>query len=157
MTVIHLTLTMDTNGGIMLADSGGEPLRLPLADTDTVYNIIAEAELDLPGAVIRPPGVVSQPLRAGQCIAFSWSIRPEEIGWYHGTAWFTLRIVPQDLDGLPDAHSSEIPVAALPVDFKVVSLVGVTGGQARTLGTIGIFLGFLLGLPFLVEGFTRRR
>jgi hypothetical protein len=46
-------------------------------------------------------------------------------------------------------------VAALPVEFEVLYLAGLTGGAARLLGAFGIFLGFLLALPFLVDRLGR--
>jgi hypothetical protein len=147
VATIRLTLTIDTDGGLTVI--------VPLADIYTGYTVIAEAELELPRLHVRPPGVVSQPLLPGQNITFSWSVRPEEAGKYSGTVWFTLRFLPIGQVTRPEG---ELPVAALPVEFEVVSLAGLTGGSARLLGIIGIFLGLFLALPFLVDclGWVRK-
>ena len=146
VATIRLTLMMDADRGLTVT--------VPLGDVYAGYNVITEAELDLPRLPVRPPGVVSQSLLPGQNITFSWSIRPGEVGRYSGTVWFTLRFVPS---GQANSPESELPVAALPVEFEVLSLAGLTGGSARLLGTIGTFLGLLLALPFLLEGLGRIR
>jgi len=146
MATILLTLTVDVDG----RRSG----TIPLADVYAGYNVIAEAELDLPRLQVHPPGVVSQPLLPGQSITFSWSVRPGEVGRYSGKVWFTLRFVPSGQANNPE---SDLPVAALPVEFEVDSIAGLSGGSARLLGIIGTFLGLILALPFLVDGLGRVR
>jgi hypothetical protein len=76
------------------------------------------------------------------------------VGRYSGTIWFSLRFVPKGEANNPERV---LPVAALPVEFEVVSIADLTGGTARLLGIIGTFLGFLLALPFLVDGLGRIR
>jgi hypothetical protein len=146
MATIRLTLTVDVDDSL----SG----TIQLADVYAGYNVIAEAELDLPRLQVHPPGVVSQPLLPGQSITFSWSVRPGEVGRYSGTVWFTLRFVPSGQANNPER---DLPVAALPVEFDVVSIAGLSGGSARLLGIIGTFLGLILALPFLVDGLGRVR
>jgi hypothetical protein len=127
-------------------------LTVPRADVFASYTIIAEAKLDLPGLAVRPPGLVSQPLEAGRGVTFTWYIQPQETGQVTGTAWFFLRFAPQ-----AGGPGSELPVAALPVEFAVVSLAGLDGGAARVVGAIGALIGLLLALPFLADQVARRK
>ncbi|KAF0106134.1 MAG: hypothetical protein FD146_2788 [Anaerolineaceae bacterium] len=158
LAVIRLTFAPGPDDGLGLT--------VPRADVFASYNIIAEAKLDLPGIAVRPPGLVSQPLEAGRGVTFTWYVQPQETGQVTGTAWFFLRFVPQDGNAGPGGQvpggapsvsrgpDRELPVAALPVGFEVVSLAELDGSAARVVGTIGAFLGLLLALPFLA---ARRR
>jgi hypothetical protein len=135
-------------------------LTVPRADVFASYTIIAETKLDLPGIAVRPPGLVSQPLEAGRGVTFTFYVQPQETGQVAGTAWFFLRFAPQ-AGGVAPGESrgpdSELPVAALPVGFVVVSLAGLDGGAARLVGAIGAVIGLLLALPFLLERAARRK
>lgn len=137
-------------------DPGGIPAPATFfADAPVFRAAIAEARLEMPGIVVHPPGTLSQPLAAGQSAVFTWRVRPQERGQARGTVWFFLRFVSREgraeTAGQVAGAESRLPVAALPVCFEVVSLVGLSGGEARLLGGAGVFLALLLAFPLLLE------
>jgi hypothetical protein len=151
--VIRLTLEVDEQGNLTptAAYEGhvvtGETVAIP--DVFATCNVLAEARLDLAGVEVNPSGLVSETLRPGQRVTFSWSVRPAEVGIYRGTAWFFLRFIP-----LAGGAGEERALAALPVEIEAVSFFGLHAGPARWLGAVGSFIGGLLGFPFL-EDVTR--
>jgi hypothetical protein len=106
------------------------------------YNVLAEARLDLPGA--RPANTVSEPLLPGQKVTFYWSLRPTEAGKYRGTVWFYLRFIPKTT-----GKESRIALSSQPVEIDVTDLFGLQPGAGRWLGVLGLFIGVVLGFPFL--------
>jgi hypothetical protein len=151
--VILLTLEVDEQGNLTptAAYEGhevtGETVAIP--DVFATHNVLAEARLDLAGVEVNPSGLVSETLRPGQKVTFSWSVSPDEVGTYRGTVWFFLRFIP-----LAGGAEEERALAALPIEVEAVSFFGLHAGPARWLGLIGSFLGGVLGMPFL-EDVTR--
>jgi hypothetical protein len=122
----------------------GETVAIP--DIFETHNVLAEARLDLAGMQVDPAGQVSETLRPGQRVIFSWSVHPDEAGLYRGTLWFFLRFIP--IAGGPESSRA---LAALPIEIEAVSFFGLRAGPARWLGAIGSFVGGVLGLPFLED------
>jgi hypothetical protein len=148
--VIRLTLEVDEQGNLTptAAYEGhvvtSETVAIP--DVFATHNVLAEARLDLAGVALDPSGMVSETLRPGQRVTFSWSVRPAEVGIYRGTVWFFLRFIP-----LAGGAEESRALAAIPVEIEAVSFFGLHAGPARWLGAIGSFIGGILGFPFLED------
>lgn len=152
--IILTVSAVDVSDTLLIGNMNGLDLSV-LVDAYAIYSIIAEAKLEIPGSVIRPPGVISQPIRPGQAIIFSWQVLPEGTGQYAGTAWFSLRFFPKEQGESSDLLTNRYYVAAMPLRFEVQSLAGISGELARILGGLGILLGLLTALPSILERLAR--
>ena len=72
---------------------------------------------------------------------FSGTCAPSTPGIFSGKVWLHLRFVPP-----PPAQEQRILLAAQQVDIQVVSLLGLSGSQARLFGSLGLVVGGFLGL-----------
>jgi hypothetical protein len=112
-----------------------------ISNTIAVQNILVEAHLEMDTLSSVPKGNILEALRAGKTAIFSWSLQPEEAGYYRGTIWLHLRSVPPISSATnAAAQDSQQLLSAQQVDFRAVSLLGLNGGSARALG---IFAGLL--------------
>jgi hypothetical protein len=149
--IIRLTLEVDAGGFLTPTAeyaghvTGGQTVYIP--DVYATHHLLAEAHLDLAGIQIDPAQMTSQPLIPGKSVTFYWSIHPASEGHYRGVVWFYVRFVP--LAGGPE---SEQPLAAFPVEFDVVSFLGLKAGAARLMGAVGALFSSILGVPFLEDG-----
>jgi len=126
----------------------GEAVYIP--DLYETYNLVAAARLDLAGVQVLPQGMVSQPMRPGQKIFFSWSISPDQIGQYRGTLWLYLNLVPKN-GGIPD----QLTLLAPEIQLESVSVLGLPGPVARWGGVAGTSLSLVFGFPF-IENILRK-
>ncbi len=135
----NLTPTAVVEGNVVT----GEVVQIPnLYET---HNVIAEANLDMAGVQVQPPGIISEPLSQGQSVTFYWSLRPAESGKYEGTVWLHLRFVPKG-----GGEESRIPVSAQFLEIESKSFLGfLNGGTARGIGALGSIVGSVLGFPFV--------
>jgi hypothetical protein len=125
-------------GGIQPGDTGS-------------YKFVLQSHLDLPGLARTPTGEVSQAMLPGQPVVFLWYLRASDPGIFNGKVWLHLNFVPT-----PPAKEQRILLAAQQVDIRVVSLFGLSGGQARLFGSLGLVIGGFLGLDgLLVWGFEQ--
>ncbi len=152
--VLTLTLQVDQAGKLTPTaqisghEVTGTPVFIPgLYDT---YNLVAAARLDLAGVEISPQGMVSQPMRPGQAVFFSWSISPSQLGKYRGTLWLYLNLVPKS-GGEPD----QLTLLAPQIQIESVSVFGLPGPVARWGGVAGTSLSFVFGFPF-IESLLRK-
>ena len=145
---IRLQLEVDAQGNVTptaVVEGNvvtGEVVQIPnLYET---HNVIAEANLDMAGVQVQPPGIISEPLSQGQSVTFYWSVRPTESGKYEGTVWLHLRFVPKG-----GGEESCIPVSAQFLEIESKSFLGfLNGGTARSIGAVGSVIGGVLGFPF---------
>ncbi len=148
--VVRLTLEVDTLGNLTpTAQFEGNTVVGQTVQVPNLYethSVIAEAELDVAGLEIRPGDVISEPLLPGQSVTFYWSVRPQSAGTYRGTAWLFLRFI----DKATKAES-RIPLSAQTVEITTSDLFGMTGGLARTAGSVGSVVGAVLGFPFVSD------
>ena len=107
----------------------------------TDYHLALQARLDLPGVARNPTGEISQAMLPGQPQAFLWYMRPAAPGQYSGKVWLHLLYKPRS-----GASEQRRLLAALPVELQVVTLLGMSGNQARLFGSLGLALGMLLCL-----------
>lgn len=158
--IIRLTLEVDALGSLTptaQVDGNviqGETIKIPnLYET---HMVTAEAQLDLAGMEVSPPGITFEPLQPGQSATFYWSIRPEDAGTYRGTVWLHLNFRDK-LSG----EESRIAVSAQVIEIEAVDFFGLSVNVARTSGVVGTIIGGVIGLPFLEDIvrflFKRRR
>ncbi len=162
IATIRLTVTIDARGNVSMATN--ESAAAPFAGAGDVfdsYNVIAEARLDLPHLYASPADLVSRPVRAGQSLTFAWAVRADAVGEYEGTAWFFLRFVPKgedaELAGQVTGPGSELAVAAIPFNLRVVSFFGMKGSAARIVGTVGLLVSILVALPLFLDYLVRSK
>ncbi len=148
--VVRLTLEVDMRGNITpTAQFAGNTVTGTTVQVPNLYethSVIAEARLDLAGMEIRPGDVISEPLLPGQSVTFYWSVRPEGQGTYRGTAWLFLRFIDK-----ATKEESRIPLSAQTVEISTADLFGMSGGLARTAGSVGSAIGAVLGFPFVSD------
>ena len=174
VAVIRLTVRIEeSNPAGLEMHAPTLPAITEMDDVFDAYHLIAEARLELPRIFVSPRNMTSQPVRAGQTITFTWSVPANAVGEYEGTAWFFLRFMPMAGDekttgqdssndlaaqGSPAKEAAlELPVAAIPLRVRVVSLLGMTGSTARIIGIAGLCLSFLIALPLILDRFYRVR
>lgn len=174
VAVFRLTVTIDEREPASIETDAPSLSIIPdMVDVFDFYNLIAEARLELPRIFVTPSNIVSQPIRAGQNITFTWSVPANTEGDYDGTAWFFLRLIPKDGDekisgedssdnlaaqaGSSKDVGTQLPVAAIPLRVRVISLWGLNGTTARLFGIVGLLIGFLLSLPLLLDRLYRVR
>jgi hypothetical protein len=146
--VLTLTLLVDQAGKLTpMAQIGGHKVTgqtVYIPDLYDSYNLVAVARLDLAGVQISPQGMVSQPMRPGRDIFFSWSISPDQLGQYRGTLWLYLNLVPKN-GGNPD----QLTLLAPEIQIESVSVLGLPGPVARWGGVAGTSLSIVFGFPFI--------
>lgn len=108
---------------------------------DASNKLVLQSHLDLPGIMHTPTGEVSQAMLPDQPVVFLWYLRAVNPGIFSGKVWLHLRFVPP-----PPAQEQRILLAAQQVDIQVVSLLGLSGSQARLFGSLGLVVGGFLGL-----------
>jgi hypothetical protein len=148
--LVRLTLEVDDLGNVTpTAEVGGNVVTGEVIEIPNLYethHVIAEARFDIAGMEVRPPELISEPLAPGTSAAFSWSIRPPEVGVYRGTIWFYLRFVDKS-----SGEESRKTVSAQIVEIEAANLLGLSGNFARTTGVIGSVVGTIIGIPFLED------
>ena len=148
--VVRLTLEVDKSGNITpTAVVGGDVVTGEVIEIPNLYethHVIAEARLDVAGLQISPPDLTSQTLLPGQTIQFFWSIRPDQVGVYRGTAWLFLRFVDK-----VSGEESRSAVSAQSVEVEAVNLFGLSGKLVRSVGAVGSVVGTVIGFPFFED------
>ncbi|MDX9991978.1 MAG: hypothetical protein RBS68_07980 [Anaerolineales bacterium] len=146
--LIHLTLEVDDHGQLTAtAETGGNLTQGQVIQIPNIYDthyVWAEARLDMAGVQISPAGAISESLRPGQKLRFSWSVRAEQVGRYRGTLWFYLRFSP--IAGGPEER---LALSSQKIEIEAVNFFGLKAQPARWLGALGTVLSAVLGMPFL--------
>jgi len=122
------------------ADNGALP------EIYSAYNLVLQSHLDLPGITHVPTGEVSQAMLPDKPVVFIWYLRPPAPGVFSGKVWLHLRFVPRSA-----GQAVRILLVAQQLDIKVVTLLGMSGSQARLFGSLGLVLGAFFGLDGLVS------
>lgn len=149
---IQMRLEVDEQGNIVPTDDPGSELADgdQLIDIFTKYNIIAEARLELAGMKITPAETISEPLLPKQPVTFYWNLRPTSEGRYRGKVWLHLRYIP-----INGGNESQRVISVQFLEVEAVTLFGIGAGQARSMGAAGLFIGILLGIPFIENRVSR--
>lgn len=141
--LVRLSMNADEAGSLeaVLETAEGASQDISIIDVYKTHNVVAEARLEMAGVYLNPPGMISEPLRPGGLLTFTWGVHANSVGRYEGTVWFYLRFVP--LDGGP---GERVAISAQKVGFDSVDLWGLDRSAARWLGVFGLALG--LGFVF---------
>lgn len=110
------------------------------------YNLVLQSHLDLPGVTRTPTGEVSQVMLPDQPVVFLWYLRPTDPGIFGGKVWLHLRFVPRS-----GGQDTRLLLAAQQVEINIVTLLGMSGSQARLFGSLGLALGLFLTLEGLLS------
>jgi len=110
------------------------------------YNLVLQSQLDLPGVTRTPTGEVSQAMLPDQPVVFLWYLRPSNPGIFSGKVWLHLHFVRRS-----GGQETRLLLAAQQVEVKVVTLLGMSGSQARLFGSLGLALGLFLVLEGLLS------
>ncbi|MBI5351394.1 MAG: hypothetical protein HZB50_02020 [Chloroflexi bacterium] len=136
----NITPTAEINGNVIV----GETVQVP--DLYETHNVTAEARLDLAGMEVQPPDSIFEPMSRGQSVTFLWSVRPQEVGKYRGTAWLHLVFRNKST-----GEESRIALSAQTVEIEAVDFFGLSVNVARTSGVIGSVVGGVVGFPFIED------
>ena len=146
--IVRLTLEVDDLGNITPTAKYqgnvvvGETIQIP--DLYETHNVTAEAQLDLAGMTIQPPGAIYEPLKRGQSATFLWSIRPQETGKYRGTVWLHL-----GFENRSTGEKDRVAISAQIIEIEAVDFFGFSVNFVRTSGVVGSVIGAVIGFPFL--------
>lgn len=156
--VVRLTIEVDELGGLTPTvevaghTSVGETVQIPnLYETHTIY---ADARLDIAGIQIEPANLQSDTLLSGRSLSFYWSLRPPEAGVYRGAVNLHLRFEP-----LMGGAEDRMLLWSQVIEIRAARFLGLSGGPARLVGTIGSVVSAVLGFPFfedILRWFFRR-
>lgn len=105
---------------------------------------IAEARLEIPGALVRPPDSIHEALAGGNPLDFYWTVVLRTAGEYNGTAWSFLT-----LQAGPSMPATRIALGAQNVTMQGITLLGMGGEATRIVGGLSLIGGLVLGLPFV--------
>jgi hypothetical protein len=148
--LVHLTYAVDQNGNLSpVAGAGKSPIGEQIIEIPYLYesnNLVLEVRLDMAGLQVTPQATISEPLRPGQTLSFSWSISPVQASVYRGNLWVYLNIVPKG-GGDIDRRA----LVAYRMEIEARSILGLPVNVARWGGAAGSVLGLVLCLPFLEE------
>ena len=110
-------------------------------DVYEMYNVIAEARLEMDLTDVRPAEAVSTALTEGSALTFYWEVSPRGEGELRGTLWVYLRFVPK-----AGGEETRQPVSAQLVAIRSKSVLGRTGSEARVWGVVGLIVGLGIGI-----------
>lgn len=143
--LIILTLELDEEGNLsataQFEDHQVRSSQVQIPNLYDTHNVVAQARLDMAGVEFSPQGEISEPMRPGVPVKFTWSVLPRQVGSYRGTLWLHLQFIP--LDG---GESSRQALSAQVIDIEAVNLFGVGGVPARFIGAVGTVVGALLSM-----------
>jgi hypothetical protein len=105
-----------------------------------VLPVQLEARLELPGVDTVPKGIIRQALPESQATKFTWHVRANRDGHYLGTLWLHSLVASGAIPGNLERRL----VAALPLQIRASSLLGLGAYPAQVLGIIGILAGAAL-------------
>jgi hypothetical protein len=148
--LVHLTFAVDQDGnltpvvGAGTGSIGEQSIEIPSLYES--HNLVLEVRLDMAGLQVAPQATISEPVRPGQALNFSWSISPVQAGNYRGNLWVYLNIVPKG-GGDIDRRA----LVAYRMDIEARSVLGLPANIARWGGAVGSVLGLVFSLPFLDE------
>ncbi|PKO12318.1 MAG: hypothetical protein CVU39_24540 [Chloroflexi bacterium HGW-Chloroflexi-10] len=146
---IQVTLEVDEFGNITPTaiyeenQITGEPILIP--DLYEAYYLNIEARLDMAGIKIYPAGTTSVNMQKGKTVRLFWSISPKQTGYFRGTIWVYINMIPKEGGG---PVIQEVLISK-PIEIKGVSVLGMPANVTRWVGFIGATTSGFLGLPFI--------
>lgn len=156
--LILLTIAMDAQGSLtataQVSEGEVDPIAVNVPNIYDTHNIVAVARLDMAG-VEAYREEIREPLRPGREVTFRWSIRANEAGLYRGVVWLHLELVPKE-SGVIEQQL----LMARNIEVESVTVLGLSGGLARSLGALGLVASTLLGFPLIqrqIDAWLRRK
>jgi hypothetical protein len=156
------TSRLDAPRNIHLGESGTLRLTIspeltalppgPGSDALSGYTVIVEARAEISAAGASPSGLSSQTMAPGQAARFEWRITPQSEGVLEGKVWLYLRFIPTD-----GAEAIQRPLSAQTVTINSNTFFGRATGQVRQIAFIGLGIGLVLALPYLLMRSHARR
>jgi len=157
--LVMLTLEVDDQANIIpTAAFQNDSVKSNVVDVPDLYDthfVTAEAEFDMAGMTIDPPGIIFEPLLPGQSVTFTWSILPPETGQYKGKVWLRLNFVDK-----VNGDKSRETISGQVIEIEAVDFFGLSANFTRTSGVVGSVIGTVLGIPFfddIVKFLFKRR
>lgn len=148
--VIILTLDVDEQGNITpTAQFEGNVVEgdvIPIPNLYETHIVTAEAYYQVAGLSVEPPGSSFRPLKQGERVTFTWSVRAQEVGNYRGTIWLFL-----NFENRASGGQDRKEISAQIFDIKVVDLFGFSSNFVKASGVVGSVLGTIVGFPFFKE------
>jgi len=141
--LIRLRLTLDAKTALLKywgdRAEDADAYAIPAPDRVTA---LAEANLELPQARIRPSDSISQALRDGAPTEFVWSASTSQPGELNGTAWLFIKFATNGTE-----PTSRIALSAQPIQIEAATFLGLGGAGARLCGTVGVIAAAMAALP----------
>lgn len=132
---------------LSLEETGSQSPCPALANSQPVLSTVSLASrLELPGVSSSPGSQLNQPIIPCRPVFQAWTIYPVKAGSFSGTVWLHLAV-----NWLHAENEPQLPVATIPLDFDVIGLAGLTGGQARLVGVLAILIGLALNVDLILR------
>lgn len=148
--VIILTLDVDAQGNFTpTVEIEGNVVEGEIVEIPNLYathNVNAEAYYDVAGLEVVPPGPTFQPLKQGERVKFTWSVRAQDVGTYGGAIFLFLNFENRET-GEKDRKEISIQI----FDIKVVDFFGFSTNFVKTSGVVGSVVGTIVGFPFFKD------
>ena len=103
----------------------------------TACNSAIEARLNIPGQVSNPSGSVISPYQEGSYQRFEWEIKAADND-LKGTIWIYLLVNENS------GQLSRTPLFSVPIEIKILSIMGFTPRSLRIILAVLIILGTLI-------------
>jgi hypothetical protein len=144
---IVLSLVMDPQSQVTVTaenpDHSTITTPVEISNAYETHNVMAVARLDIAGLDAWREEI-REPMRPGKTVTFRWSIRAQESGVYRGLVWLYLDFVPKD-----GGEVEQVILLSRPFQVEAVSILGMPGWAARSLGGAGMLVSTVLGYPFV--------
>ena len=113
---------------------------------DSQVQWMVESRLELPGLRVEPNETQQSPRLSEEPVSFTWTIHSPAPGRYPGRVWIFVQPALDAPGGEAENNPGRNPLAALPVEVEVSSLLFLDGAAARTAGAAVLLAGFALVL-----------
>ena len=148
--IIILTLDVDAQGNItptaQVEGNVVEGQTIEIPNLYATHNVTAESYYEVAGLEVTPPGPTYRPLKQGERVTFTWSVRAQDVGTYGGTIWLFLNFENRDT-----GEKDRKEISAQIFDIKVVDFFGFSTNFVKTSGVVGSVLGTIVGFPFFKD------
>ncbi len=114
--------------------------------SSTQYRFFLETRLELFDLQHTPTGEINQAFSFDHPVIFLWNLRPLRTGLFQGKTWIYLRLIETNIG---DETTRLLAVPSFEIQVK--DLLGISGQQARMVGSLGMVIGFLLALDGILE------
>lgn len=108
-------------------------------DIYSIYNIMAEARLEMAGITSNPANPVRESMPIGQTVKYKWEVNTNRVGLFTGKVWLYLRLLP--LDG---STPNQVPIFIREVRLQTSSLLGMNETVAYIVAGVGIVVAIVI-------------